>query len=78
MIQPVCSDYMLASHCSSEPAAKMLLDKCGVRPVIFADLRLGEGTGAALMIPLIDSALALYYNSHKFDETPIERYVELK
>ncbi len=77
-IDPLCSDYMLASHCSDEPAAKMLLGLCGIRPVIFAGLRLGEGTGAALMIPLLDSALALYYNAHRFEETPIERYVELK
>ena len=78
MISPFCADYMLASHCSHEPAAQKLLGICGLKPIIFAELRLGEGTGAALMIPLIDSALSLYYNAHRFEETPIERYVKLK
>ena len=77
-IEPCCSDYLLASHCSGEPASKMLLELCGLEPVIYAGLRLGEGTGAALMIPLLDSTLSLYYKAHRFDDTPIERYVELK
>ena len=77
-IQPLCGGYMLASHCSREPAAEKLLELCGAEPVIYAGLRLGEGTGGALLIPLLDSALALYRNAHRFDETPIERYVELK
>ena len=77
-ISSACSDYMLASHCSSEPAAKMLLESCGLIPIIFAELRLGEGTGAALLIPLLDSALSIYSNAHRFSETPIERYVKLK
>lgn len=75
---PVCGEYMLASHCSSEPAGEGLLRCIGLEPVIRAGLRLGEGTGGALLVPLLDGALALYYNSHRFDDTSIERYAELR
>ena len=77
-LQPVCSEYMLASHCSGEPAGEGLLAYCGLTAPINAGLRLGEGTGGVLLVSLLDGALALYNNSHRFDETNIERYVELK
>ena len=77
-IEPVCSEYMLASHCSGEPAGEGLLAYCGLKAPINAGLRLGEGTGGILLIPLLDGALALYNNSHRFDDTNIERYTELK
>lgn len=70
---PACSCAMLASHVSSEPAAKILLDKMGFNPVIHAGMHLGEGTGAACLIPLLDMALALY-DGTTFDETGIEPY----
>ena len=76
--EPLCTEYMLASHCSGEPAGEGLLAYCGLRAPINAGLRLGEGTGGVLLVPLLDGALALYNNSHRFEETNIERYVELK
>ena len=77
-LQPLCRDYMLASHSSGEPAGKGLLAYCGLKAPINAGLRLGEGTGGLLLVPLLDGALALYNNAHRFDETTIERYVDLK
>ncbi|MCR5122585.1 MAG: nicotinate-nucleotide--dimethylbenzimidazole phosphoribosyltransferase [Ruminococcus sp.] len=77
-IEPLCTEYMLASHCSNEPAAEGLLRLCGNSPVINAGLRLGEGTGAALYVSLLDGALGLYRNARRFGETSIERYVEQK
>ena len=77
-INPLCCEYMLASHCSGEPAGKGLLEYCGLKALINAGLRLGEGTGGVLLLPLLDGALALYRNSHRFQDTNIERYAELK
>ncbi|MBO7473902.1 MAG: nicotinate-nucleotide--dimethylbenzimidazole phosphoribosyltransferase [Ruminococcus sp.] len=77
-VQPVCREYILASHCSGEPAGEGLLNFCGLKAPINAGLRLGEGTGGILLVPLLDGALSLYNNSHRFDDTGIERYVELK
>lgn len=74
---PVCAQYLFASHCSGEPAAKGLLDLIGLRAVIDAELRLGEGTGGILLLPLLDGALALYRNAHRFSDANIERYVPL-
>jgi len=80
---PACTCAMLASHASAEPAARAVGDKlaeacleqAGVRfrPVIYADMRLGEGTGAICLIPLLDSALALY-NGSTFEASGIEAY----
>ncbi len=75
-MQPLCAEYLLASHCSQEPAAKGLLDLMHLQPVIHAGLRLGEGTGALLLLPLLDGALALYRNAHHFDDVRIERYTK--
>ena len=78
MLASDCKDYMLAGHVSAEPAGKMLLERLGLRAVIDGSLRLGEGTGGILLLPLLDGASALYYNSHRFESAGIERYVELK
>ncbi len=66
--------YMLASHCSDEPASKGLLDMIGLSPVIDANLRLGEGTGAVMLIPLLRAALSVYDSSHTFGEIDLEQY----
>lgn len=78
MLAPRCTDYMLAGHVSAEPAGRLLLERLGLRAVIDGCLRLGEGTGGIMLLPLLDGAAALYYNSHRFDSAGIERYVELK
>lgn len=71
-------DYMLASHTSEEPAARGLLEFIGVKAPINAGLRLGEGTGGAMLLPLLDAALAVYNSTHSFESLNMERYVELK
>jgi len=78
MYSESCVDYMLASHVSAEPAGRGLLEKLGLKAVIDGGLRLGEGTGGILLLPLLDGTAALYYNSHKFEDSGIERYTELK
>lgn len=78
MISPNVKEFLLASHVSSEPAGKLLLQKIGLEAVIHAEMHLGEGTGAIMLLPLLDGALAVYNSSHKFDELGIERYELLK
>ena len=75
-LTPACIDYMLPSHVSDEPAGKLLLDMIGLRAPLEAGMRLGEGTGGAMLLPLLDGALSVYNNSHRFDDIGIERYVE--
>ncbi len=75
-ISPISAEYMLASHASSETASRLFLDAVGVKPIINAELHLGEGTGGMLLLPLLDGALAVYNGAHRFDEIGIERYKE--
>ncbi|MDR0937564.1 MAG: nicotinate-nucleotide--dimethylbenzimidazole phosphoribosyltransferase [Oscillospiraceae bacterium] len=51
---------MIASHVSAEPAAKMVLSALELNAVIHAGMRLGEGTGAVALFPLLDMAAAVY------------------
>lgn len=70
---PACRAALLASHVSAEPAAAHLLDDMGLSPLINANMRLGEGTGAVCLIPLLDMALSLY-NGSTFDEMGMRAY----
>ena len=75
---PNCTAAMLASHCSAEPVAKAILSELGLDAILFADMKLGEGTGAVCMLPLLDAALAVYCGSVSFAETGIAQYVPQK
>lgn len=66
---------MLASHVSAEPAAGALLDALGLRAPISAGLRLGEGSGAVALLPLLDMALAVYRSGQSFEKLGIAAYV---
>ena len=69
---PAAAKAVFASHCSAEPAARMVLEALGKAPVITAGLHLGEGTGAVASIPLWDMALAVYGGCYSFAEGGIE------
>jgi len=55
-LSPVAKDYLIASHCSVEIGHKAILKYLGLKPILDLELRLGEGTGAALGIFLIEAA----------------------
>ena len=71
---PAAEKAVFASHVSSEPAAKIVLDALGKKPLITADLHLGEGTGAVASLPLWDMALAVYHGCYSFTEGGITPY----
>jgi nicotinate-nucleotide--dimethylbenzimidazole phosphoribosyltransferase len=58
-IEPKVKDYMIAGHCSVEKGHKIILGHIGLKPLFDLDLRLGEGTGAALGIGLADAAIKI-------------------
>lgn len=76
-LAPAVKAYMLAGHQSGEPAGRLLLAAIGLKPVIDAGMHLGEGTGAVMLLPLLDGALAVYRSAHRFEEIGLERYVKL-
>ncbi|UCH82141.1 MAG: nicotinate-nucleotide--dimethylbenzimidazole phosphoribosyltransferase [Nitrospiraceae bacterium] len=70
-INPKSRDYMFAAHKSREIGHAALLDKMGLRPIIDLDLRLGEGTGAALAMFLIEAGLKIYKEMATFEEAAV-------
>ena len=72
---PNAKTAMLASHCSKEPVAQAILDGLGLDAVLYADMKLGEGTGAVCMLPLLDMALAVYNGSVTFSDAGVGQYV---
>ena len=71
---PAAAKAVFASHCSTEPAARLVLDTLGKTPLLTAGLHLGEGTGAVASIPLWDMALAVYEGCYSFAEGGIVPY----
>jgi nicotinate-nucleotide--dimethylbenzimidazole phosphoribosyltransferase len=59
-IEPRVRGYLFAGHQSEEPGHRVLLEYIGLRPILSLNMRLGEGTGAVLAMPIIESAMCLY------------------
>ena len=70
-IDPRVMPYLVFSHVSAERPHRRLLAELGVRPVLDLDLRLGEGSGAALAIPILEAAVALYEGMATFGEAGV-------
>lgn len=68
---PTSKDYMIAGHCSVEPGHKLLLKHLGLKPLLDLDMRLGEGTGAALAISLAETATRILSEMATFSEAGI-------
>jgi nicotinate-nucleotide--dimethylbenzimidazole phosphoribosyltransferase len=55
-LEPAILDYCVFAHCSDEGGHRHMLDHLGGKPLLQLGLRLGEGTGAALALPLLQAA----------------------
>lgn len=72
------ADVTLASHVSKDGAARKALEALGLRAIIDADMSLGEGSGAVLLMPMLDAALAVYRGMGSFDDIHVEAYHRFK
>jgi nicotinate-nucleotide--dimethylbenzimidazole phosphoribosyltransferase len=70
-LAPRVTDYLIASHRSQELGHGVALDHLGLRPLLDLDLRLGEGTGAVLALPLLESAVRVLNEMATFDEAGV-------
>jgi nicotinate-nucleotide--dimethylbenzimidazole phosphoribosyltransferase len=59
-LEPRVKGYLFAGHQSEEPGHRVLLEYIGLKPILSLNMRLGEGTGAVLAMPIIESAMCLY------------------
>ncbi|WP_293266039.1 nicotinate-nucleotide--dimethylbenzimidazole phosphoribosyltransferase [Neptunomonas sp.] len=71
-INPEVSDWLILSHNSAEPAYALLLESFGAQlPLLNLELRLGEGSGAAIAVPLIRLACSLHHEMSTFEEAAV-------
>jgi nicotinate-nucleotide--dimethylbenzimidazole phosphoribosyltransferase len=70
-IAPEVNGYLLAGHCSEEPGHRHLLRHIGLTPILKLGMRLGEGTGAVLAMPLIESSVRLFSEMATFSSAGV-------
>jgi nicotinate-nucleotide--dimethylbenzimidazole phosphoribosyltransferase len=66
-IAPAVAGYIFAAHLSPEPGHRTLLNLIGQGPILDLEMRLGEGTGAALVLNIIDAAVAAFNEMATFN-----------
>jgi len=76
LLNPYVKDYVFFSHQSVEPGHKKVLDFLNEKPILDLNMRLGEGTGAALASNIIEASLRMFNEMATFEEASVSR--ELK
>lgn len=71
---PASREVMIPSHMSKEPCTVRIMEELELSPIIYGELALGEGTGAALLFPMLDMAEAVYRNEETFEKLAIPAY----
>ncbi len=70
--RPTCREWLVAAHRSAEPAHARVLAELGLEPLLDLRLRLGEGSGAALALPLIEAAGRLHREMATFEDAGVD------
>lgn len=68
---PAAIDYVFAGHCSEEPGHRFMLAHLGLEPILDLGMRLGEGTGAALAMAVIEGAVRIFTEMLTFEEAGV-------
>ncbi|WP_051671616.1 cobyrinate a,c-diamide synthase [Oribacterium sp. P6A1] len=74
MMDERVGNYALASHVSKEKLARKALEKMGLRAIIDAEMSLGEGSGAVLLMPILSSAVEAFNRMGSFSDMEVEAY----
>jgi nicotinate-nucleotide--dimethylbenzimidazole phosphoribosyltransferase len=75
-LAPAVRDHLIASHRSAERGHDLVLERLGLEPLLDLGLRLGEGSGAALALPLLESACRLLREVHTLREAGLEEMTD--
>jgi nicotinate-nucleotide--dimethylbenzimidazole phosphoribosyltransferase len=75
-LAPQVKEYLIASHCSAEKGHKAILDYLGLAPLLDLRLRLGEGTGAALGINIVDCATRILTEMATFQGAAVSQKID--
>lgn len=68
---PTALDYMIASHLSKEPGHRLMMEALGLKPLLDLDLRLGEGSGAATAMNLVESSIRVFNDMATFESANV-------
>jgi nicotinate-nucleotide--dimethylbenzimidazole phosphoribosyltransferase len=68
---PTVGDYLFAGHCSEEAGHRAMLEYLGLRPILDLGMRLGEGTGGALAMGIIEGAIRVFRDVLTFEEAGV-------
>lgn len=71
-LRPDLKSWLLFSHQSAEKGHRLVLEHIEIRPLLSLDMRLGEASGAAVCLPIIDAALTLHANMATFEEAQVQ------
>ena len=74
-IEPRVRNYLFAGHQSEEPGHRVLLEYIGLKPILSLHMRLGEGSGAVLAMPVIESAMCLYNEMATFSSAGVSEAI---
>ena len=70
-LNPHVKEYLFAAHESVEIGHRFMLERIGVRPILNLDMRLGEGTGAALAMPLLEASVKILAEMATFEQAGV-------
>ncbi|WP_028325994.1 nicotinate-nucleotide--dimethylbenzimidazole phosphoribosyltransferase [Desulfatirhabdium butyrativorans] len=68
---PAATDYLFSGHCSEEPGHRFMLDHLQLRPILDLGMRLGEGTGAALAMCILDASAKMFRQVMTFAQAQV-------
>ncbi len=70
-MEPKVKPYLIASHLSQEPGHRLMLEYLGLEPILDLGLRLGEGTGAALAMSIVEAACRVFNEMATFEQAGV-------
>jgi nicotinate-nucleotide--dimethylbenzimidazole phosphoribosyltransferase len=73
---PIAREYLISAHASIELGHRRMLEWLQIEPLLDLDLRLGEGTGAVLAMPLVEAACKILAEMATFDEAGVSEKAE--
>jgi nicotinate-nucleotide--dimethylbenzimidazole phosphoribosyltransferase len=68
---PTVKDYLFAGHCSEEPGHRIMLEYLALEPILDLGMRLGEGTGGALAMSVMEGAICVFKEVLTFEEAGV-------
>ncbi|MCB1920916.1 MAG: nicotinate-nucleotide--dimethylbenzimidazole phosphoribosyltransferase [Candidatus Competibacteraceae bacterium] len=72
-LRPELARWLFYAHCSAEPGHRRLLEALDAKPLLDLEMRLGEGSGAAVALPILRAAAALHASMATFDEAGVSQ-----